>query len=372
MQQQNTSLKTELIVLGILLIISALIFAWAYDHFDGIDPVVVTEKTKRDPDDPAIWIHPTDPSKSLVLGTDKGTYDDRPNGRLYVFDLSGKIVKSKTVKGLRRPNNVDVEYGLTLGNGQIDIAVLTERFANRLRVYRLPDLTPIDGGGIPVFANEPEGQREPMGIGLYKRPRDGAIFAIVSRKRGASGRYLWQYWLQHNGAGQVTAVKVREFGQFYDHESEIEAIAVDDELGYVYYSDEYFGVRKYHADPDHPDAHRELGTFATGQFREDREGIAIYKADAATGYIIVSDQQANLFHIYTREGEPGNPHNHRLLKKIRLSTQSSDGCEATSAGLSPLFANGLFVAMSDDRTFHFYRWEDIAQGILEVASPGYQ
>ena len=64
-----------------------------------------------------------------------------------------------------------------------------------------------------------------MGIALYKRPGDGAIFAIVSRKSGPSGSYLWQYRLEvRNGA--LTAAKVRQFGRF-SGAKEIEAIAVD-------------------------------------------------------------------------------------------------------------------------------------------------
>lgn len=55
---------------------------------DAIVPTVVTEQTEFDTDDPAIWIHPTDPSKSLIVGTDKEV-----GGGLYVYDLSGKIVK---------------------------------------------------------------------------------------------------------------------------------------------------------------------------------------------------------------------------------------------------------------------------------------
>ena len=53
---------------------------------DAIVPLVVTERTKHDTDDPAIWIHPVDPSQSLIIGTDKD-----PDGALYVFDLNGKI-----------------------------------------------------------------------------------------------------------------------------------------------------------------------------------------------------------------------------------------------------------------------------------------
>ena len=276
-------------------------------------------------------------------------------------------MKHKTVKNLKRPNNVDVEYGFALGDSLIDIAVATERYANALRIFRLPDMTPIDNGGIAVFAGLPDSLRQPMGIGLYKRPADGAIYAIVSRKHGPSGSYLWQYLLKDGGNGQIIAKKVREFGEFGNRGSEIEAIAVDDELGYVYYSDEYFGVRKYYADPDQPKANQQLGTFATEYFQRDREGIAIFKTGENTGYILVSDQQANLFHIYTREGEPGNPNQHPLVKTVRLSTKETDGCDAVSIPLNPQFPHGLFVAMSNYRKFQYYRWEDIAQKDLDIS-----
>ena len=151
-----------------------------------LKPILVTEAVKWDTDDPAIWINPQNLSKSLIIGTDKDS-----DGALYVFDLDGKIIQEKTVRGLKRPNNVDVEYGLLLGGKPVDIAVATERETNKLRVYRLPEMVAIDNGGIDVFTGE--AARDPMGIALYKRPKDGAIFAIVSRKSGPQEGYLWQY-----------------------------------------------------------------------------------------------------------------------------------------------------------------------------------
>ena len=71
-----------------------------------------------------------------------------------------------------------------------------------------------------------------MGIGLYRRPKDGAIFAIVSPKAGPKTNYLWQYRLDDDGTGRVKATFVRRFGAFSGN-GEIEAVAVDDELGYV-------------------------------------------------------------------------------------------------------------------------------------------
>ena len=326
-----------------------------------ITPLIITEDVVHDPDDPAIWLHPTDPSQSLIITTDK-------YGALFVFGLDGKMKKRKTVRGLERPNNVDVEYGFMLNGVPIDIAVATERYPSEIRVYKLPDMTEIDDGGIDVF--EGESLQAPMGIALYKRSTDGAVFAIVSRKEGPTdGTYLWQYRLEDDGTGKVKGTKVREFGS-YSGTKEIEALAVDDSLGYVYYADERAGVRKYYADPDAKNANIELALFATDGFTEDREGIAIYRINDGTGYIIVTDQDSDELHLYKREGEPNDPHNHQLVKVVKVLADESDGCEITNATLNQVFPNGLFVAMSDDQTFHFYSWADIAGDDLIIAPDG--
>ena len=337
-----------------------------------IKPVVTTEKVPHDTDDPAIWINSDDPSKSLIIGTNKDV-----NGGLYVFDLDGKIIHEKT-KSLKRPNNVDVEYGLLLNGKSTDIAVAAERVTKQIRVFSLPDMESIDNGGIDVFAGEEF--NAPMGVALYKRPSDGAIFAIVGRKEGPSGTYLWQYLLEDDGSGNVKGTLVRKFGN-YSGVKEIEAIAVDDQLGYVYYSDEQYGVRKYHADPDAENASEELGIIYTLDYTEDNEGISIYCIDDKTGYILVSDQSAARFRIYPREGTPADidlddpedsiparPHLHKLIKIVDVSTNQSDGSDVTSVALGPKFPNGLFVAMSDDKTFQLYDWADIAGKDLVIAT----
>src|SRR5687767_4381516 len=53
-------------------------------------------------DDPAIWIHPTSPELSLILGTDK-------QGGLYVYNLDGS--ERAVIARDSKPNNVDVLYG---------------------------------------------------------------------------------------------------------------------------------------------------------------------------------------------------------------------------------------------------------------------
>ncbi|MFV8369874.1 phytase [Flavobacterium sp. LB2R40] len=320
---------------------------------NALKPTVITEMTPHDTDDPAIWIHPDDPSKSLILGTDKDS-----NGALYVYDLKGKII-NKTAT-LKRPNNVDVAYGLQLGTKKVDIAVVTERETNKIRVYSLPDLKPIDNGGIPAFEGETE--RDPMGIALYTRASDHAIYAIVGRKSGPTTDYLWQYELIGSENGIVTAKLVRKFGSF-SGKKEIEAIAVDNELGYVYYSDEQFGIKKYLADPDAMN-NKELAVFGKNDFKSDNEGIAIYKKTDSTGYILVSNQQNNTFMVYPRSGTKENSNVYPLLAEIPTATVESDGSDVTHVNLGSNFPKGMFVAMSNGMTFHLYDW-NLIQDLID-------
>ena len=318
-----------------------------------VKPVAITDPTLTDTDDPAIWINYSHKDSSLIIGTDK----DENNGGLYVFHLNGKLDKKRTVTGLKRPNNVDIAYGLAVGKSQLDIAVTTERGRNCIRIFSLPDMRAVDQGGIEVFTGEQ--QREPMGIGLYKRPSDGLIFAIVSRKSGPEQGYLEEYLLTGDPSGIVSGKLVRKFGA-YSGKKEIEAVAVDNELGYVYYCDEQAGIRKYYADPDK--GNEELAFFGNDDFLEDNEGISIYKSTDTTGYLIVSDQSANRFNIYPREGEGPGHRNYKKICSIPVSTCNSDGNEVTSVAL-PGFPEGLFVAMSDNKTFQIYRWEDLSTRI---------
>ena len=326
---------------------------------NAIKPAIITEPVKYDTDDPAIWINKADPSKSIVIGTDKDA-----DGALYVFDLQGKIIQDKVVRGLQRPNNVDLAYGLKLNGKPTDIAITTERMTHKLRVFSVPDMKPVDNGGIPVFEGETEVEyRDLMGISIYTA-KDGKMYAIVGRKTGpTAGGYLWQYLLGDDGTGNVKATLVRKFGE-YSGKKEIESIAVDNELGYIYYSDEQTGVRQYYADPEK--GNQQLAIFGTTGFKVDHEGISIYKLDGKTGYILVSDQGANRFQIFSREGTKENPFEHRLLKIADVQATQSDGSDVVNVPLNDTFKHGLFVVMSDDKTFHYYRWEDIAGKELKI------
>lgn len=347
-------MKKHITLLAALTLLASCKSGLAPVKADAIKPTVVTQPTPHDTDDPSIWINPADATKSLIIGTDKDT-----DGGLYVYDLSGKIIsKSETLK---RPNNVDIAYGLTIGGKTYDVAITTERERDMIRIFSIPDMRPLDNGGIPVFDGETE--KGPMGIALYTRPFDKAIFAVVGRKSGPSGSYLWQYRISDSGSGYAAAQVVRKFGSF-SSKKEIEAIAVDNELGYIYYCDETVGIKKYIADPDAKND-KELVLFGTKGFVSDHEGIAIYKKSATTGYLLVSNQQSNTFMVFAREGESSSANSHPLLAEIPTSTIECDGADATSVNLGGKFLKGMLVAMSNGMTFHYYDW-NIIQKLIDA------
>lgn len=304
-----------------------------------IAPNVITEKTLHDTDDPAIWINKNDTSKSIVFGTDKNT-----EGAIYAFNLNGKVIENKTIRGLKRPNNVDVAYGFQINDStQVDVIAFTERERKQIRLFSVPDMKPLDNGGFKVFtdATLPEANL-PMGIALYKSEKTNKLYAIVGRKTGPKKAYLYQYELTTDSVG-VHANLVRKFGEF-SGKKEIEAIAVNNKEGIVYYSDEGHCIRKYHAEPSKGD--KEIFCFGGEYFKEDIEGIAIAHYPNKS-FLIVSNQQAGTFNVFDVK-------TNAFIKEVNLGTTETDGCDVTTTALGSTFPNGLFVSMNNDKTFFFH------------------
>ena len=331
-------------------------------------PKVATDSVKVDADDPAIWIHPTDPYKSVIIGTDK----DKNEGGLYVWDLHGKQIQF--VK-LHLTNNVDVRYGFNLGTRVVDIAVVN---LCRLQEIKIFAINPQDGtltditsdGGIKT----PE-LGKPYGLCLYQRPSDGAMFVIETSSEGESIENLYQYRLLPDGLGKVKGVLTRIFGQgtIFD---QAEGLVADDELGFIYAADEETAIRKYYADPDKGDNNEIVAFGGGGDIESDREGLAIYRCDSKTGYLLVSDQKGkksknsgfSSVKIYRREGDNGDPHQHSLLATIdAIGSFKTDGLDVTSRPVLPEFQHGFLVKHhSLGRQFKLYAWEDIAKGHLKI------
>ena len=327
-----------------------------------VAPRVVSEPVRHDSDDPAIWVDPVDPARTLVVGTDKDI-----DGALYVFGLDGRVREDLVLRGLLRPNNVDIARGVLLGGMNVDLVIVAERFAHRLRVYALPDLRPVDGGGIPVF--EGERARDVMGVAAWVRPADGALLVTVSRsdRYAPQQGYLHQYRLVDDGTGLLRGLFARAFGD-WSGRKEIEALSVDPVGGHLFASDENFGLRKYRVDPAADDADDELALFGTTGFARDHEGSAVMRDAAGRVWLWVSDQQAGALRVFDLAGTPGKPDEPRFVGYVPITARETDGIDLVAGDL-PGFPGGLLVAMSDDRTFHFYAIADLLKALVPASAP---
>jgi 3-phytase len=339
-----------------MLLMAPHVFAQAVPPLIVVSPKMSTSAVLSDADDPAVWVHPSDPEKSLIIGTDKGNF---PNGGLFVWNLDGVLLQRLNID---HPNNVDVRYGMRLQAGLIDIAVASMSDGGEIRVFKIdPDARMLSdittANGIPAVS-------VPYGICLYKRPADGAVFAVVSDNTSNNNK-LWQLLLEDDGAGKVRGTKVREVGNFTGR---VEGLVADDDHGYLYAAEENLGIHKFYADPARGDTR--LALFATGDgISGEREGMAIYKCNDGAGYLLVSNQGDTTVKVYPREGAPGNPHQHSLITTIKTNGAiETDGLEVTSARTSANLLHGFLISHnSPGKNFRLYAWEDIAQAYLKVS-----
>lgn len=140
-------------------------------------PVLQTQAFAEpaDADDPAIWVNPRDPERSVVLGTLK-------EGGLAAFDLHARTLQLVPAGPGGRFNNVDV-----VG----DLAVVSDRGRDRIRVFRIDPGAPrvlrdvTDPTAPPVFSaseSEVDEQRTAYGLAAGRDPRTGVRWVAVTRR----------------------------------------------------------------------------------------------------------------------------------------------------------------------------------------------
>lgn len=312
-------------------------------------------------DDPAIWIHPTDPARSLVLGTNK------KNG-LFAFDLDGR--KVGVVSPASCPNNVDLIYGFPLNYVPTDIAfaVCREKDNPCVRAWKidpntrsLAEVTPPEG--IKIFGGEPG-----YGSCTYHSRKTGKYYLFVNHK---SGKFE-QYALGFTADGRLSTHLVRTFSVG----SQPEGCVADEETGTIYLGEEDVGVWKFSAEEDGGTEGKLIAKIGENGLKDDVEGVTLYSARDGKGYLIVSSQGNNTFKLYDRAG------NNEFVGTIdpapgKFGTVfDTDGIAVTNRPLGDKFPRGLFVVQdgtrkADGQRFKFYAWEDIAGEALLI-DPGYR
>jgi 3-phytase len=307
-------------------------------------------------DDPAIWLHPTEPAKSLILGTDK-------QGGLHAHNLDG--TQHQLVGDGSHPNNVDVLYGFRLGGAAVDLAVASVRGKPRpgVKVWRidptgrtLDDVTARDV--LRVCAGS-----TPYGCCTYRSPRTDQSYFFVSDRTGR----VEQWRLDDAGGARVGATKVRTLKL----SSTVEGMVADEELSQLFVGEEAVGIWKFDAEPDGGNKRTAIAKVGHRGFRGEVEGLAIYDAAdgegaRGRGYLVAADQGAGTFRVYDRRGD------HRLIAIIDPSggdiddVSDTDGIAITHRATSPRFPGGLLVVQDGynargNQNFKLYAWEEIAR-----------
>lgn len=281
-------------------------------------------------DDPAIWVHPSAPEQSLIIGTNK-------RRGLVVYGLDGKE-RAKRDDG--RMNNVDLRQGVTIGEFSGDIVTATNRTTKTIDVYSFDGAT----AALTPVLSIPSGFEDPYGLCMYRNPAAGDVYIFANN---SDDGVTTQWKINADGAA-LGAEPVRTFGIG----SQAEGCAVDDENGVLFVAEEDVGLYAYWADPEaaarHLNARLVIDTVAGGHLTDDAEGVAVMKTADGGGYVIVSSQGSNSYNVYDRAA----PHAFRGAFVIGPSSadvgidgvEETDGIEVTGVSLGGVFSEGLFVA----------------------------
>lgn len=302
-------------------------------------------------DDPAIWVHPTDATKSLVLGTDK-------QGGLGVYNLQGKTQQYLPVGRL---NNVDIRAGFNLNGTLIDLAVASNRDDNSLHLFGIDR----QSGHVTELGKQPTTINDMYGICMFKDKQDN-FYAIVNDKNGTFEQY-------HLGVSdrQVTSQKVRTFKM----ETQPEACVVDDQSEQLFVGEETVAVWVLSARSDAPTTMTKV--IATNDVvHADIEGVAYYHG-VNRNYLIISSQGNDSYVVI--EATPP----HQVLGSFTIGINASlgidgasetDGLEVTSADLSGNntgpWRQGMLVVQDgrkrmpeDKQNFKYVPWTAITKAL---------
>lgn len=299
-------------------------------------------------DDPALWLHPQDRSRSLVLATNK-------KQGLLSYDLAGK---QQQLLPVGRLNNVDVRQDVRFGSRRVDLALATQRDEKALAVFE------IDGEGrISDAGRIATGLRDIYGTCLY-RPADGGLEVFANDKDGRFEHYRLE---ADEATGGYRARRLRAFRL----SSQPEGCVADDRRGHLFVGEEKRGIWRLPAQAEAGSTARLI--LPVGRhLKADVEGLALY--DGVHGRYLIASSQGDSSYVVL-DAEP--PHAVRGSFRIGLNADAgidgvsdTDGLEASAADLGGAFTGGVLVVQDGYKllpdgaqNFKLVPWEDIARAL---------
>ena len=304
-------------------------------------------------DDPAIWIHSKDVSKSLVIGTDK-------KAGLGVYNLKGEEVDFIECG---EPNNVDVRYDFALTDStRCDLIATSERIENTILLFQVDSTGILSALGDPILTGLPE----IYGLTMHKDLDSNKYFVFVNDKNGTIQQWDIQYV-----ESQVLAQKSTEFKVA----TQPEGMVADDWHKRLFVGEETRGIWVFDlsnrriVDPQFIPGSDAL---RNEDLSFDIEGLTIYDTGEGNGYLIASAQGNNAYAVFDRNP----PYNYFGCFGIGLGefddTEDTDGIDVTNVALDERFPDGMFVAQDGKnmdgevhrpQNFKFVSWRDVASAL---------
>ncbi|MGQ0618420.1 MAG: phytase [Panacagrimonas sp.] len=285
-------------------------------------------------DDPAIWVDPADPGRSLIVASQK-------QYGVLLYELSGKLLQSIPAG---RINNVDLRQAFPLGSKTVAIVAGSNRSDQSLDLWALDpatrQLVDVADGALPL------GLADPYGLCLYRSAGNGSVQVFVNDKDGR----VQQWKLVARGNGKIGIDKLREFRL----DSQPEGCVADDQNGLLYLGEEGRGVWRMAAEADGGEARALIDqTGAGGRLVADVEGMSLWLGSDGGGYLIVSSQGEHAYAVYERKAP------NRYLGKFAIvddaaagidGSQETDGLDVTSIALGGPYGRGLLVVQDGYNT----------------------
>lgn len=289
-------------------------------------------------DDPAIWVHPEDASRSLILGTNK-------DEGLHVYTLDGS---EKQFLDVGRLNNIDLRGDIAVGSND-EVSGLSW-FAIDATSTSLTHL-----GDTAVTQEEPYG----VCAGIV----DEVYYGVPTYKDGTV-----EFWAATSLEAGNVATNLERTLKF---SGQLEGCVFHEPSQRLFIGEEEFGI--WVLDLSKPDAEPEIyDTIASANgLVMDVEGLSIWDNGEGDAYLVASAQAADRFVVYdlgenvpvgiftvaaSRDG---------LIDKVT----HTDGLDINAAAL-PDYPEGLVVVQDDgnprsgvDQNFKLVGWAEVSEAL---------
>ena len=299
-------------------------------------------------DDPAIWIDPRDPARSVVIGTQK-------RGALFLYDLAGQELQRVPAGQV---NNVDLRYDFRFSDGtEIDLIAASNRSFNGISLFRME---PDERQAVEITADQSDsGLAAIYGLCMGRNPASGTIYVYANSRDGV----VYQYRAVGRDDGKVDLRRVRTLRL----NSQPEGCVVDDRSGQLYIGEEAVGVWRFDAWPQGSDHGVLIARVGSDGLVADVEGLAIGSTDSG-GYLVVSSQGNNSFAVF----DLPEPHAYRGSFAVvdgphTDGAEETDGIELVITSLGP-FPAGLLVVQDGYNTqpeanqnFKYVDWGEVVR-----------